>query len=55
MTSSAVAAEDVKECSFCSKTRDKVDHLVVAPSGSSICDECVDLAADMVEKKRSQL
>lgn len=42
-----------KRCSFCGDKQKNVAHLVVAPTGASICGECLDLAQTMVttEKK----
>ena len=39
-------------CSFCTKPADDVDTLV-AGAGVFICNECVDLCADVVATKRS--
>ncbi len=35
-------------CSFCGKSQNHVRRLVAGPGGVSICDECIDLAADIV-------
>ena len=35
-------------CSFCSKPRDAVKTLVAGPGSIAICDECIDLALDVV-------
>lgn len=52
--SSSSVAESVTQCSFCGRSRKETKQLVVAPSGSSICDECVDLAAHMVRKEKGE-
>lgn len=36
-------------CSFCNKTQDQVRKLIAGPSGIFICDECVDLCAEIIE------
>ncbi len=37
-------------CSFCAKEQAEVDHLIAGP-GVYICDECVDLCAEIIEEK----
>ena len=38
-------------CSFCNKTQDQVRKLIAGPSGVYICDECVDICADIIEEE----
>ena len=38
-------------CSFCNKTQDQVKKLIAGPSGVYICDECVDICADIIEEE----
>lgn len=38
-------------CSFCGKTADKVNRLIAGPQGSYICDECVDICADIIDEE----
>lgn len=38
-------------CSFCNKTQDQVRKLVSGPDGVYICDECVEICADIVEEE----
>ena len=38
-------------CSFCNKTQDQVRKLIAGPAGVYICDECVDICADIVEEE----
>ena len=38
-------------CSFCNKTQDQVHKLIAGPSGVYICDECVDVCADIIEEE----
>ena len=38
-------------CSFCNKTQDQVRKMIAGPTGVYICDECVDLCADIIEEK----
>ena len=37
-------------CSFCNKTQDQVRKLIAGP-GAYICDECVDICADIIEEE----
>ena len=37
-----------KRCSFCGARQKDVSHLVVAPTGASICNACLDVAQSMV-------
>jgi len=38
-------------CSFCGKAQDKVQRLIAGPGGVYICDECIDLCRDIIEKE----
>lgn len=38
-------------CSFCNKTQDQVRKLIAGPAGVYICDECVDICADIIEEE----
>ncbi len=38
-------------CSFCGKTQEQVKKLIAGPSGVYICDECVDICADIIEEE----
>lgn len=38
-------------CSFCNKTQDQVRKLIAGPNGVYICDECVEICADIVEEE----
>ncbi len=43
---------DIKiRCSFCNKTQDQVRKLIAGPTGVYICDECVDLCADIIDEE----
>ena len=35
-------------CSFCGKTQDQVDKLISGMNDTFICDECVELCAELV-------
>ena len=38
-------------CSFCNKTQEQVRKLIAGPTGVYICDECVDVCADIIEEE----
>ena len=40
-------------CSFCGRTQEQVRKMIAGPSGSGvfICDECIDICADIVEEE----
>lgn len=38
-------------CSFCNKTQEQVRKMIAGPAGVYICDECVDICADIVEEE----
>ena len=43
--------EDRIRCSFCNKTENQVNKMVSAPNGLYICDLCVDICAEIIEKE----
>ncbi len=44
-------SDDKIRCSFCNKTQDQVRKLIAGPAGIFICDECVDICADIIEEE----
>lgn len=44
-------SEDKFRCSFCGKTSDQVRKLIAGPNGAYICDECVDICAEIIEEE----
>ena len=44
-------SSDNIRCSFCNKTQDQVRKLIAGPAGVYICDECVEICADIVEEE----
>jgi ATP-dependent Clp protease ATP-binding subunit ClpX len=44
-------SDDRVRCSFCNKTQDQVKKLIAGPAGVYICDECVDICADIIEEE----
>lgn len=43
-------SEDIR-CSFCNKPQDQVKKLIAGPAGVYICDECVEICADIIEEE----
>ena len=44
-------SEEKVRCSFCNQTQDQVKKMIAGPSGVYICDECVDICADIIEEE----
>lgn len=38
-------------CSFCGKTEDQVRKLIAGPNGAFICDECIEICAEIIEEE----
>ncbi len=45
-----MARNDKIRCSFCNKTENQVRKLVAGPAGVYICDECIDICAEIIEE-----
>ncbi len=43
--------EDRVRCSFCGKTQDQVKKLIAGSNNVFICDECIDLCAEILEEE----
>ncbi len=46
-----MARNDKIRCSFCNKTENQVRKLVAGPGGVYICDECIDICAEIMEEE----
>lgn len=44
-------SDDKVRCSFCGKTGDQVRKMISGPSGTYICDKCVELCAELIEEE----
>ena len=42
-------------CSFCNKNQDQVRKLIAGPSNVYICDECVEICAELVEEELDEV
>lgn len=38
-------------CSFCNKSQDQVKKIIAGPEGVYICDECIEICADILEEE----
>lgn len=43
--------DDRFRCSFCGKPQEQVRKLIAGPEGAYICDECVDICAEIIEEE----
>lgn len=43
--------EEIVRCSFCNKTQAQVRKLIAGPNGVYICDECVEVCAEIIEEE----
>lgn len=43
--------ENKVRCSFCEKTQKEVRKLIAGPNGAYICDECIDICAEIIEEE----
>lgn len=50
MSKNSTGSQEIAACSFCGRTEDAVDKLVSGPN-AFICDKCVHLCMDIVDKK----
>ncbi|WP_122642311.1 ATP-dependent Clp protease ATP-binding subunit ClpX [Luxibacter massiliensis] len=44
-------SDDTVRCSFCNKTQTQVRKLIAGPNGAFICDECIDVCAEIIEEE----
>ncbi len=45
------ASDDAVRCSFCNKPQSQVRKLIAGPNGAYICDECIDVCAEIIEEE----
>ena len=46
--------EDIVRCSFCGKTQAQVRKLIAGPNNTFICDECVEVCAEIIDEELEQ-
>ena len=44
-------SESKIRCSFCNKSQDQVRKMIAGPAGDYICDECVEICADIIDEE----
>lgn len=47
----AVKGENKIRCSFCGKTEEQVRKLIAGPDGAYICDECIEICAEIMDEE----
>ena len=47
----AIKSGDKIRCSFCNKTESQVKKLIAGPNGVYICDECIDICAEIIDEE----
>ena len=47
----AIRNDDQVRCSLCNKTQSQVRKLIAGPNGTYICDECVEVCAEIIEEE----
>lgn len=45
------ASDDMVRCSFCNKPQSQVRKLIAGPNGAYICDECIEVCAEIIEEE----
>ena len=48
-------SSDNIRCSFCNKKQDQVGKMIAGPSGVYICNECVEICADIIEDEIEEI
>lgn len=51
----AIKGENRVRCSFCGKTEDQVRKLIAGPDGAFICDECIEICAEIIDEEFEQM
>ena len=46
--------DDKIRCSFCGKAQSQARKLIAGPGGAYICDECVDICAEIIDEEFEQ-
>lgn len=50
----SMGGEERVRCSFCGKPQEQVKKLIAGPSGAFICDECVEVCAEIIEEEMEE-
>ena len=43
--------DKIRRCSFCGRTEHQVDFLIPSPTGACICDQCIEVCADIIDEE----
>ena len=46
--------EDKIRCSFCGKSQEQARKLIAGPNGAYICDDCIDICAEIIDDEFSE-
>lgn len=48
------ASSETLRCSFCGLLKREVDHMLKGPGPLYICDQCVDLAVELITESKEE-
>ena len=51
MANNHIGGDDEHRCSFCGKPKDLAKKLIAGPDGVYICDECIDICKEVLERE----
>ena len=54
MANNHIGGEDEHRCSFCGKPKDLAKKLIAGPDGVYICDECVEICKEVLDKEEQK-
>lgn len=54
MANNHVGGEDDRRCSFCGKPKELAKKLIAGPDGVYICDECIDICKEVLEREEKK-
>ncbi len=54
MANNHIDGEDERRCSFCGKPKELAKKLIAGPDGVYICDECVDICKEVLEREEKK-
>ena len=54
MANNHIGGEDDRRCSFCGKPKELAKKLIAGPDGVYICDECIDICKDVLEREEKK-
>ncbi len=54
MANNHIGGEDDRRCSFCGKPKELAKKLIAGPDGVYICDECIDICKEVLEREEKK-